>query len=248
MSETIIELLRKDSKSSDFITKSEIVRILKKSGLVLSDDAIRQRIYVLSENGLLQKIKRGIYSFNLKPAYSPDITNEIKKISQLFVSSYPEINYCIWSQSWLHDFMNHQPFNYSIIFETESDMVETAFNLFRDNRLNSFLNPGKDIVQNYTNGPNRSILVRKMIYRSPVNEIRNVNVPAFEKILVDIFCDRDIQFLYQGTELKNIFSTSLRKFNINFSLLLRYAATRNQKSEIKDFLISEILIPKNLLQ
>jgi phosphopantetheine adenylyltransferase len=87
-----------------------------------------------------------------------------------------------------------------------------------------------------------------MIYRSPVNEIRNVNVPAFEKILVDIFCDRDIQFLYQGTELKNIFSTSLRKFNINFSLLLRYAATRNQKSEIKDFLISEILIPKNLLQ
>ena len=247
MSEKIIELLKKDSKPDDFITKTDIVRVLKKNGLVLSDDAIRQRIFVLSQKGILQKVKRGVYTFNIKPTFSPEITSEIKRASRLFISNYPEINYCIWSQSWLHNFMNHQPFNYSIIFETEADMVETAFNLFKDNHLNSFLNPDKDIVQNYTNGPNRSILMRKMIYQSPVNEIKNIKVPAIEKILVDLFCDRNFQFLYQGTELKNIFSNSFRRFNINLSLLLRYASNRNQKSEIKDFLLTEILISKKLL-
>ena len=130
MNDNIIKILKKESGSAGIITKSDIQKAFKAIGVKLSDVALRQRIFILSEKGFLQSIKRGFYSINIKPSYSPLISNEIKKIFRLFNSEYPEINYCIWSQSWLHDFMNHQPFDHSIIFETETDMIENSFILF----------------------------------------------------------------------------------------------------------------------
>lgn len=247
MNDSIIEILTKESSTAGIITKSDILKAFKTMGVKLSDVALRQRIFILSEKGLLQSVKRGIYSINVKPYYSPFISDEIKKISRLFASEYPEINYCIWSQSWLHDFMNHQPFDHSIIFETEKDMIETSFILFRDNKLNALNNPDKNIIQDYTRGIRHSIIVKKLIYNSPIVKTNKVHLPAFEKILVDVFCDSNIHFVYQGSELSNIYRNALKNYNVNLSLLLRYASIRNQKSEIKEFLSEQILIPKALL-
>ena len=61
-------------------------------------------------------------------------------------------------------------------------------------------------------------------------------MPNLEKILVDTFCDKDLFYFYQGEELANIFEFANKRFQINISLLLRYADARSRKAQLINFI------------
>jgi hypothetical protein len=57
-------------------------------------------------------------------------------------------------------------------------------------------------------------------------------------MLVDVFCDADLFFAYQGHQLVQIFQSACSRYHVNFSRLLNYAKRRNRKQEIADFLLA----------
>ena len=243
-----IEDIIKTKYNNEVITKSDIATTFSEIGMDLTDTGLRQEIHKLIKKGILQSTRRGVYSLNVKDDYSPVIDYFINKVRTLFIKNYSEINYCIWSTHWLNDFMIHQPFHWFYIFETEADMLESAFNLFKSNGLNAFINPDKSVLENYVTEEKRSIVIRKITSRSPLKAVQNNKVPTLEKILVDTFCDKDLFYFYHGNELTNIFRFADDRFKINYSLLLRYADIRERKKLLIDFLSEKVKINEKLLK
>lgn len=177
-------IIKKSFANKALFSKKELEKLLNANNLAANDNALRQLIYKLTKSSILQSPKSGIYTTNTKSLFKAQQDNFLTKIRRLFTSEYPEINYCIWSSKCLNDFMIHQPFSYFYIFEVESDMMETVFNLFSDNKKNAFLCPDENVIENYVSRAENPIVIEKLPVRSPTYKYQNTIYPKPEKILV----------------------------------------------------------------
>jgi hypothetical protein len=81
------------------------------------------------------------------------------------------------------------------------------------------------------------LILKCLISRSPLKKISDkklkANIPVLEKILTDLYCDKDIFYFYQGKELERIFENAIDRYTVDFSRLLAYARRRGKEIEIK---------------
>jgi hypothetical protein len=91
------------------------------------------------------------------------------------------------------------------------------------------------MIDKYASLNFNSIIVKDLITKAPVQTIDKIPTAPLEKILVDIFSDKDLFITFQGSELDMIFQTAFEKYTINKSKLFRYAKRRG-KDEIFDYL------------
>ena len=86
----------------------------------------------------------------------------------------------------------------------------------------------------------KPVVLKCLISRSPLQKITDkklkIKIPTLEKILTDIYCDRDTFYFYTRRELEAIFENAINRYPIDFSRLLAYAARRGKEIEIKEFL------------
>ena len=75
-----------------------------------------------------------------------------------------------------------------------------------------------------------------MISEAPLQIIKDYQTVTLEKMLVDVFCDEELFFIYQGKEMKSIFKEAFGKYSINTNKLLRYASRRGKKEEINKYI------------
>jgi len=218
------------------ISKEELADYLKSKDIHANDESIRKRISRYKKAGLIISIKKGVYALSKKPVYVHPSDKLIKKLSGLFFSRYPDIDYCVWSSAWLYDFTVHQPVQFFYVFETEPDMVEILFNLLKDNGYHVFLNPDERTMQLYVMGMNNPVVIKPLVSRAPLVRDKALRLPSIEKMLVDAYIDKALFYFIQGNEMQNIFKLSFSKYSINISTLLNYATRRGYGNEIKDFL------------
>ncbi|MDP2947629.1 MAG: hypothetical protein Q8N88_05950 [Nanoarchaeota archaeon] len=212
----------------------------------LNQNTFRWRVHELKKKSIIRDVMWGVYSRSDKPYFEPIITNDLKKVSGIFAKKYPEISYCIWTSRWLNDLIIHQIVRHFIILETENDVVENTFYHFQEKGLNVFLKPDKETIERYVLPKEDSIVIISLVTRSPALIAESIDIPSIEKILVDVFCDKETFFLYSGGELKNIFRFALKKYSINFSRLFAYADRRMKKEEIRSFIFE--YVDKSLIQ
>ena len=98
------------------------------------------------------------------------------------------------------------------------------------------IEPDKKIIDYYVTESNNAVIVKKLITRSPVHLLKNIATPVLEKILVDLYRCPELYYMYQGSEMVNIFRNSLQKYPVNFTLLLSYSQRRGAKNGLKEFL------------
>ena len=56
-------------------------------------------------------------------------------------------------------------------------------------------------------------------------------------MLVDLVCDEEVYGQYQGEELTNIFRGATRNYTVNYSQVLKYAASRKRKDAVHEMLL-----------
>jgi predicted P-loop ATPase/GTPase len=76
------------------------------------------------------------------------------------------------------------------------------------------------------------ILLKPLISRSPTMFQGGIEIPALEKILVDIYSDTKQFIQYSGEELQNIYRNANKMFHLNLNRLLYYAGRRGKRTEI----------------
>lgn len=218
-------------------TKEELFQYFQTFKPDIKETNFRWIVYKLRANGIIGDVKKGIYSLSIKPKYLPRPDKGITKITVDIIKYHNTERYLIWNSSWLNEFTIHQAVNSITIFEREKEYVEDIFYLLKDKKYqNIYINPTKQIIEAYISENQSSIVILPMISRSPIQVVEGINFPTLEKILIDVFTERDLFYAYQGEELKNIFRSAFNLYCVNYSKLFNYSKRRNKFNEIVAFL------------
>jgi len=228
-------------KDADRFTKDELKAFISSSGISLSDNALRKRIYRLRKKGLILVLKRGVYAINDKYVFVPSSDRFIKRINKLFQQQYDDVNYCIWNTQWLHSFMNHQLVSSFYILEVEKEIIDSVFYYLKDNNIKVFNNPSEQMMEEHILGEQNVLIIKPFISRSPVVIVDKISFAKLEKILVDIYCDTHQFYIFMGQEIINIYENAFRHYNINIGSLYNYALRRGKKKQIEEFIQNNIL-------
>jgi len=238
----IIEIFKEEPQ----ISSAELRNFYKLREPDLKDSTINWRIWWLKENGVISSIKKGMYVLRENKEHSPTVSRQVKRISNQIKKNFPYTNYSIWDTEWLNEYMIHQPGNFTIIVEVEESAVSAVYTTIQGIMPNVFIYPLAKDVMRLINSSDKSIVVKQLVSRSPIREFQKVKIPKLEKILVDLFIDDELFIEYQGEELINIFNSVSNQHVINFTTLFSYAARRNNKENIKKFMIDKTNIKPDI--
>jgi hypothetical protein len=90
---------------------------------------------------------------------------------------------------------------------------------------NAYRNPGKRDSDRYYRQTGPLVILRSSITEEPVNG----NYATIEKLLVDLYLEKDRAHLMEESEYSRVFSNLASSQRINIARLLRYAHRRKVK-------------------
>ena len=230
--------IKKTFSNFKIITTNDLFNFYKSSEQAVKKSTVNWRIYQLVQTGKLQRIGRGKYVLGKEQKYSNEISAKEIKISNLIKKEFPFIKYCIWTTSILNEFSQHLSAFQFIVLEVEKETLEPVYFMLRESFNSTFKKPSKEIVEEFITSQQNSIAVNSFVSEAPIKSIKNVPTSSLEKLLVDLFCDKNLYYFVQGNELFNIYKNAFDKYTINQSKLLRYADRRRKKKQIEEFIKS----------
>ena len=251
--------LQNTFSGSQSVQKSELRNFYKQHSQPATEQSFRRFLYGLEKRQIIAPIGAGVYAFydqTLPPAakkkcFSPSWSQELGKLNDVFKKAFPYAQYLVWETRVLHEFMLHQPGQNFFILETEKDVCESAFNLLsQEYSGRTFLDPTRVTMERYVLPQHDSILISRLVTQAPKRTVQGIPFPKVEKILVDIFVDRDKYYYFQGEELARIFENAFSIYWISEKTLIRYAGRRKVSAKLRQFIrehtqIELSLFPEN---
>ena len=190
---------------------------------------VKWRIYKLIEAGVLKRVGRGKYSLGVQKIFTPKITSDIESIYSIVDKQFPYLEKSIWTTKWLNQWMLHIPNTHLIILEVEKEAEENVFYHLKESRKNVFLYTEEGIINKYADDNTDIVIIKNQITDSPLQNIKTVEVPTLEKIVVDLIIDTELFSAYQDRDLDSIIENAFEYYTINRDKLLRYASRRRKK-------------------
>lgn len=231
MTETLEKHIGRYFKESERLSKQKLVISIKKDFPSWSDNTINMYLSKLKKEGVINAPSRGIYEMDSSIPFQPNISNNLKRVFNKVKREFPYINFCIWDTVWLNDFMRHQPIKHYVVIEVEKDASESVFNFLTEINKNVFINPDEEIFDRYIHNQDEVLIVKNMVSESPLIEKDKINIPALEKLLVDMLIDITL-FSAQQNEKEFIMRSVMQKYTLNELKMRRYAVRRNRDEEI----------------
>jgi hypothetical protein len=223
------------------VTKSELLQHFQRLEPSLNTHTFSWRIHDLHKRNVLQSVGRGQYSLRPKPVYMPQMSGEVGKLSACIYKGFGEASHCILETKMLNELSRHQAAANFMLVEIEKESATSLFHYLRAQGYKDvFLKPDAREMELYVLSSHRPIVIMPMLSRSPLLDLRQgrrkVYFPTLEKILVDLFCDEKIYFLWGGEETKTIFRNAAKRFSLNYTTLLSYAGRRGKRSALQLYL------------
>lgn len=194
---------------------------------------IRKRLSVLASSGKLVRKGSGTYALSDKPIFRPNVSNGVKDLYESLKSKYPFTKVCVYEGPWISPLLHHMASNQTIYIDVEKDASEFVFDHLRSDGVKAYYKPDEDMIYRYVNLDERNVFVKNLVSEAPLQKIDGIPVSTLEKILVDIYCDKDFSYM-QCSEYMRIAENAITLFNINKTKLLRYAKRRGAKEELEE--------------
>ncbi len=158
----------------------------------------------------------------------PEVTAQMKQIGQTINERFPFIKYCQWELSPVNAFAQHL-INFNVLFiDVERDVVESVYYELKE--TNSKVMLIQNLYDNLSEFAD-TIIVRPLVTESPIQKVGNTYVTTIEKMLVDLYSDKEF-ISFQGNEIYHIYESAFEAYTINEQTMLRYAARKTKKEEI----------------
>lgn len=197
----------------------------------------------LKENKII--IPQPNNSYKIHKEFEHTITPLIQKIHHFLDTLFNLKDTCIWTSEWYNQFSKHQLVNHFVVIESEKEIVESIFECLKEQNFeNVFLVQTKKeeqvLLNKYAFESNLSIIIKKMISKSPIQMIEHhpqkIQVPCLEKMLLDLFTDEFLFQSYDRAEKYTIFENILDNYVIDFKKIFAYAQRRGNEKELKKYL------------
>ncbi len=241
MPKIIENRLIEEFKGRTSFSREELFDFFRSFEPDLKEGTFGWRIYDLKNKDIIKPLKRGLYVISFKPKYKPEISQQIIKLAKRITGRFDEVKFCIWETDWLNEFSQHQASKRIVLIEIEKEFVESLYYELKDSFINDlYVNPDAKVIEFYISESNYPVIIKNLITRSPISRRTESRIkfytPLLEKILVDIFVEDKIFYVYQGSELMHIYENAISNYTINFTSLFGYAKRRGREHEIKLFL------------
>lgn len=243
----IVEQLKKTFKGRETFSREELYLFYSRFEPNLKETTFRWRIYQLKEKKIVTPISRGLFSFDYKPVFKPEICENERKIYSKIDKQFPTLQQCIWSTKVLNDFMVHQPGRFLTIFEIENEALEPVFHFLKDlNIRNVFLQPEEKEMERYVYDAEFPIIIQSLISKTPTQKVKGITTITLEKMIVDIYSDKKLFNAFQGNELVNIINNAFHHYSIDFTKLFSYAKRRRKETDLMEYLSQQTNIPHSI--
>ncbi|WP_304611710.1 DUF6577 family protein [Paramuribaculum intestinale] len=185
-------------------------------------------------DNIIFKLGRGIYTAHKvhTSEYTPRLRTKAVKVGKIIARKFPFVSVCVLDGQVFADFQHHISSNNVIYMEVDRDAMESVFHTLKQEGHTAYLNPSKDFVYENIDLSKEAVIVKPLISESPLLDFKGVKTPRLEKILVDIYCDDDLDYLH-GNEWSRMFDNALSMYSVNRTAMLRYASRRNAKPAIE---------------
>jgi hypothetical protein len=197
----------------------------------VAKSTVNWRIYTLVKTEIIKRIGRGKFKCGNSITFTPQITPKALKINSFVKTNFPYLNYIIWHISEINSVSQHLINKDTYYVEVERDAIDAVFEQLREKF--KYVLRGKTNEDVYFG--ESVIVVRSLVTGSPTQSRNKVPTTTIEKLLVDLFADKEFEFL-QGYELTHIFNNAFSKYTINIDKLLRYASRKAKRDQISEFI------------
>ncbi|MFN8256031.1 MAG: DUF6577 family protein [Bacteroidales bacterium] len=208
----------------------------------INPTTLKTRIYRLINKGIIKRSGTNLFTLGNEKIFTPGIDKQIKSLHKKLKVQFPLLKFCIWDTRIINHLMLHQPGIFYIIIEVETDKEQrlmyahSVFNFLSSFHKSVYLDPTSEIFDLYTSPTQDALIVIPMVSEAPLQKIDNIHTITIEKLLVDLFCEKVLFTAQQGAELATIYNNAFDTYTINRNKLLRYAARRNQKKQLMEYL------------
>lgn len=233
-----IEALLEKFKHQGIFTTRDVRNFYAEEEPKIPNNTVNWRIYKLVQSGIISRVGRGKYIAGAQVEFKPFLGKKEISITDQLEKHFPFSDFSIWTTDAIQELYQHYSRVKFIIVEVDRDSVEAVFHFLKDNYSKVYLKPTQDMVENLLLHMKDVIVIQNLISQAPLQEIQKTTTVTLEKLLVDLFCEKNLFFYLQGSELQNIFQRAFEKYTINESKLLRYADRRKKKDEIREMIIS----------
>lgn len=227
--------LQETFKEKKYFTVDEIRKGLQKSEIKFNPITVNQYLFNLKKEGKLFDAGRGWYT-TVKASFSLN-TKPVEKLALAIRKQFPLLEFTVWSTEQLQPFAHHMMTQFTCFIYTDVDAMATVAAYLKAKEYNVYLNPQKSEVEKYFQPSSSTVVVRRSVTEGPFKG----NYATIEKILVDLFLEKDRLDLMDGAEYERISRNLILSYRINMPRLLRYADRR----KVKDALVKDILIGEN---
>lgn len=221
------ELIADWSFKRQYLSVDGTRRWLREAGHSYKSISVKQELHNLKEMGLIYNSGRGWYS-TLPELYQLD-TSVVEEQEKQITEAFPLISFSIWSNRQLLNHYHHLPTRYVALVYLEFDAMGPVRDYLLGEDIPVYMNPhAPEIEKNFFIDKNPSVL-RPMITEGPADG----HFATVEKILVDLFIEKDKLYLMDAWEYREIFFSITERYRINIGGLLRYAQRRKVRPALE---------------
>ncbi|MDF1866713.1 MAG: hypothetical protein P1U70_17890 [Saprospiraceae bacterium] len=231
----LISKLKEHFANQSVITTKEITEVLVSTFPELSSSTISWRINQLKKAKFIHQVGRGIYSFEFKPEYIPELSLKSKRLYNR-VTPLCNGELCLWDTTMLNEIADTQINRYWVFLSTSKEDLEPLFDSMLEFSKQVFLQPDKGVFNRYVMAHDEAIILTPLVSEVPLYKSGEYLSPTIEGILVNAWIKNENYLDPIGFDIKELFKKAFDKYNVNQSKLLRYAARRDKRNEIKQLI------------
>lgn len=224
--------LKRQFSDKNLLSLKDIDAFYREKEPSIPKTTVSWRIYSLLQQGILQRVGHGQYSFGKTLRYIPQVSHKMTRIGRAIKKKFPFIKYCQWELSSVNMFCQHL-INFNVlIVDVERVAIEAVYYELKDNYSKVIL--VQNLYDNLSEFAN-TIIVRPLVTDSPIQKSGSTYVATLEKILVDLCADKEF-VSFQGNEIYHIYENALNAYTVNQQTMLRYAGRKTKRKEVETVL------------
>jgi len=245
---SIIEQLKKEFKEREFFSRVELLGFYRQFEPNLKETTFRWNIHYLKINKIITPVSRELFTLVFKPHFEPEIGKTEKSISTKIEKQFSGVRQCIWSTKAVNEFMLHIPGKFITILQVEKGALEPVYEFLKAQKFQDvFILPNKKEIERYVYETESAIILQPLISKAPTQKVNMVTTTTIEKMIVDLFCDKNLFSAFQGSELVHIVNNAHKRYSIDYTRLVGYAKRRRKADNLLEFLSEKTDFPKNIL-
>ncbi len=231
----LVIAIKKQFSTQTIITSKELVLFLSSLFPELSNKTIPWKINQLKAENLIYQTGRGVYTFDFKPEFNPEVSLKSKRVynkTKSFISS----ELVVWDTEMLDLIIERENEKRTTFLSIQKDELNDLFDQMQSLSKPVYLEPNHEIIQRYILPQNDVILLYPLISETPLQLNGDYIVPTLEGVLVNAWLLSENYLKPLGYTIEEIFKNAFEKYNVNKNKLLRYAARRDQRKEIEQLI------------